>query len=353
MRKGFVVCFIMIAVFALSFLFESCSKDASIFNAQPIQFFIPSKTLPPQVPSPSDNQPTKAGVELGRFLFYDSILSVDYTISCGSCHHQSNAFSDPVRYSKGVDGTLGTRHAMALFNLAWDPTYFWDGRVSTLEEQALKPIEDPLEMKSDLNVVLKRLNNSAFYREKFFNAFGTTQITASYLAKALSQFERSIISANSKYDKFSRGEIQLDSVELEGRNLFTNEEKGDCTHCHSLGSLFSDFGFKNNGLDLVPSDSGRYKVTGFAGDIGKFKSPTLRNIALTAPYMHDGRFATLDKVLEHYNIGFKQSPTIDGNIAKHIKARMTIPETKAIIAFLKTLTDSTLLTNPAYSNPFK
>jgi cytochrome c peroxidase len=331
----------------------ACTKDGSISNSTRLNILIPKQSIPPTIPEPPDNLTTKEGVALGRFLFYDSILSTDYTLSCASCHQQANAFSDPVKYSKGVGGAVGVRHAMALFNLAWDPSYFWDGRVRTLEEQALKPIVDELEMQSNLDSVINRLNRSAFYRQLFFEAFGVTKVTSVELAKAIAQFERSIISGNSKYDLWARGEASLDNTELLGKSLFTDEQKGDCTHCHSLGSLFSDFGFKNNGLDAIPTDSGRYRVTGFAGDIGKFKSPTLRNIALTAPYMHDGRFATLDQVLAHYNIGFKASSTLDGNIAKHVKARMTIPETKAIIAFLQTLTDSSLINNPNYSNPFR
>jgi cytochrome c peroxidase len=350
LRQILVRCIVPVALCVFAY---ACKKDGTLGNTTRVILKVPDKSIPPNVPEPADNLTTAEGINLGRFLFYDSILSVDYTISCGSCHHQENAFSDPVKYSLGVDGTPGVRHAMALFNLAWDPSYFWDGRALSLEDQALKPITDHLEMKSNLDSVILRLNRSEFYRGLFFKAFGVTKITRTELAKAIAQFERSIISGNSRYDKWVRGEATLDSMEALGRSLYTDEQKGDCTHCHSLGSLFSNFGFKNNGLDAIPADSGRYRVSGFAGDIGKFKSPTLRNIALSAPYMHDGRFSTLEQVLQHYNIGFKASATLDGNISKQIKGRMTIPETKAIIAFLKTLTDSTLITNSAYSNPFK
>jgi cytochrome c peroxidase len=340
---------IMVAFVAL----YSCSKDGGFLKPKPYVLSLPAKSVPLNMPIPADNPLTEQGVQLGRLLFYDPILSIDSTISCSSCHHQEFAFSDGGnKYSKGVNGTLGIRHAMPLFNLGYDPSFFWDGRERSLEDQALKPIEDALEMKSSVDLVLKKLNALPRYKAAFFEAFGVVEITRSELAKAISQFERTIISGNSKYDKWIRGEATLDSMEMLGRNLFTDEAKGDCTHCHSLGSLFSDFNFKNNGLDVVPADSGRYYVTKLAADIGKFKSPSLRNIALTAPYMHDGRFATLDDVLKHYNIGFKNPPNLDVNMAKHVKARMTVPETKAIIAFLRTLTDSTLITNPAYSNPY-
>jgi cytochrome c peroxidase len=344
---------ISVAVIAALLSVYSCSKDANLPKPTPYFIQIPAKSIPLDLPIPASNPMTKEGVQLGRLLFYDPILSIDSTISCGSCHHQQFAFSDGGnKYSKGVGGTVGVRHAMPLFNLAYDPTYFWDGRARSLEEQALQPIEDPLEMKSSVDAVVAKLNKEPRYKAAFFSAFGVSKITRSELAKAISQFERSIISGNSKYDKWVRGEATLDSIEMMGRNLFTDEAKGDCTHCHSLGSLFSDFNFKNNGLDVIPADSGRYNVTKIAADIGKFKSPSLRNIALTAPYMHDGRFNTLDEVLKHYNIGFKNPVNLDVNMAKHVKARMTVPETKALIAFLNTLTDSVLISNPAYSNPY-
>jgi cytochrome c peroxidase len=344
---------IVAAILVTLVMVYSCTKDAGMPKPSPYFIQIPAKSIPLNLPIPADNPMTKEGVQLGRLLFYDPILSIDSTISCSSCHHQEFAFSDGGnKMSKGVGGTLGVRHAMPLFNLGYDPTFFWDGRTKSLEEQALQPIEDHLEMKSNVEAVVAKLNKEPRYKTAFFNAFGVFKITKAELAKAISQFERSIISGNSKYDKWVRGETTLDSMEMLGRNLFTDEKKGDCTHCHSLGSLFSDFNFKNNGLDVIPADSGRYNVTKLASDLGKFKSPSLRNVALTAPYMHDGRFATLDDVLKHYNIGFKNPVNLDVNMAKHVKARMTVPETKAIIAFLKTLTDSTLITNTAYSNPY-
>jgi cytochrome c peroxidase len=332
----------------------SCSKDASnAYSPTPYDLIIPA-SLPQDMAIPTDNPLTYEGVQLGRLLFYDPILSTDSSLSCASCHHQSNAFVDPVaRYSKGVGGTIGVRNSMALFNSGFATSMFWDGRLRTLEEQALEPIANPIEMKSSVAAALIKLNNSARYRQLFYRAFRSDTILAEHLAKAIAQFERTIISGQSKYDRYIAKQGSLDSIELEGLNLFLSEDKGDCAHCHVIGSTFTDFGFKNNGLQALVTDSGLYKVTGNPVDIAKFKTPTLRNIGLTAPYMHDGRLPTLRDVLDLYNINFNTAPNLDVNIAKHPKGRMTIPEVNAIIAFLHTLSDSSVVQNAALSNPYK
>jgi cytochrome c peroxidase len=331
----------------------ACTRDTSLLpKTLPFQVSYNKGSLPDVMPVPTYNPLTVQGVALGRRLFYDKILSANNTQACASCHKQENAFADGhTKFSIGIDGIIGDRNAMPLFNLAWAKTYFWDGRAKTLEEQALQPIENEIEMHAKLDDVLAKLNADTQYPQLFLNAFGSKLITRQNLAKAIAQFERTIISSNSYYDKWLKGEVQLSSTDSFGKILFDDQFKGDCTHCHTLGSTFSDFDFKNNGLDLVAVDSGKYKQTLLSDDIGKFKTPTLRNIALTSPYMHDGRFETLEGVLQHYNIGFHNPPNLDVNMEKGIKGRLTIPETKAIISFLKTLTDSSLLTNSAYSQP--
>jgi cytochrome c peroxidase len=331
----------------------ACTRDTGLIPSTiPFAVTYNKGSLPDVMPVPATNPLTVQGVALGRMLFYDKILSANNTQACASCHKQENAFTDAhTKYSIGIDGIAGDRNAMPLFNLAWAKTYFWEGRAKTLEEQALEPIENKIEMHAKLDDILAKLNADTQYPQLFFNAFGSKIITRQNLAKAIAQFERTIISDNSHYDKVTNGQAVLSSLDSFGKSLFDDPLKGDCTHCHTLGSTFTDFDFKNNGLDAIAIDSGRYYVTKLPSDVGKFKTPTLRNIALTAPYMHDGRFATLEAVMQHYNIGFHNTPNLDVNIGFGTKGRLTIPETKAIISFLKTLTDSSLITNPAYSKP--
>jgi cytochrome c peroxidase len=346
MKHSIVFLILLVAFFA-------CTRDTHVVkSATPYKLNYIKGTLPDDVPTPADNPLTNEGVALGRMLFYDKILSNNNTQACADCHKQENAFSDfHIPFSKGIDGISGNRNAMPLFNLAWANNYFWDGRTKTLEEQALEPIENKIEMHAKLDDVLAKLNADAQYPQLFLNAFGSKIITRQNLAKAISQFERIIISDNSYYDQTLTGAKKLAPIDSFGKALFTDQFKGDCTHCHSLGSTFTNYDFKNNGLEDIAIDSGRYYVTKLPSDIGKFKTPTLRNIELTAPYMHDGRFATLEAVMQHYNIGFHNPPNLDVNISLGTKGRMTIPETKAIISFLKTLTDSSLITNPAYGKP--
>jgi cytochrome c peroxidase len=347
MRKVYLLGLVIVATIF------SCTRDGMpLPQTTPYKIEYPLGTLPSTMQVPLNNPTTKEGVSLGRMLFYDNILSANNTQACASCHQQENAFTDKhTKFSKGIDNLEGNRNAMPLFNLGWSTTLFWDGRTKTLEEQALQPIENPIEMHAKLDDIIAKLNASAVYPNLFLKAFGNKIISKENLAKAIAQFERTLISANSQYDQWFMGKAKLSSIDSFGRSLFTDQFKGDCTHCHTLGSTFTDFAFKNNGLDAIAIDSGRYYVTKSVSDIGKFKTPSLRNIALTAPYMHDGRFATLDEVLTHYNIGFHNPPNLDVNMAMGVKGRMTIPETKAIISFLKTLTDSSFITNPAFAKP--
>jgi cytochrome c peroxidase len=351
---------ILLVGFGIAIVLIGCDKTKDIFQTTkttPYNLTISSGLSSNAFKVPADNPLTKEGVALGRMLFYDPILSADSTMSCATCHKQKFAFTDStVRFSKGIDGSLGNRNAMPLFNLAFDRSYFWDGRSASLEAQALKPIEDIREMKHSVSAVLIKLNASATYQQYFKDAFGPGPITATQLAKALSQFERIILSGDSKYDKYMRGEATLTTQEKLGFNLFEGSDpltQGDCIHCHAVGNTFTDYEFKNNGLDTIFTDLGRYEVTGLINDKGKFKTPTLRNIALTAPYMHDGRFKNLEEVMGHYNIQFhKNSADIDPVMASQAKDRLNKADRDAIIAFLKTLTDSVMLKNPEYSSPF-
>ncbi len=323
--------------------------------------------IPPQYPRmqiPPDNLLTEQGIELGRALFYDPILSVDSTISCASCHKQELAFTDGTAVSTGVFGRTGARSSMSLVNIGFvDNGLFWDGRARTLEEQALHPIVDQLEMGEIIENVVKKLRSSPFYQEKFRAAFGINnnlEITDQLLGKALAQFQRTIVSFNSKFDRYTRNEVFLEDDELDGYLLFFFEQTpiggrdAECSHCHVVGLFTGDY--KHNGLvsDAESAQNpGRQKVTGKNSDLGKFRSVTLRNIGLTAPYMHDGRFNTLEDVMNHYKSGGQPSTNRDALIENIIDHQLTQSEINKLISFLHTLTDSTVLTNPAFSDPFK
>lgn len=308
-----------------------------------------------EIPIPADNPLTEEGVALGRMLFYEKKLSADGTQSCATCHRQENAFSDPERFSKGIDGSLGTRNAMAIINLGWSEKMFWDGRRNTLEEQAHDPVVNPIEMKNENWVgVLQRLQNDSKYPKLFFEAFGTFQIDSSHVTKAIAQFERTLISFNSRFDRyyFEGDTTVFNEQEKRGLDVFLHS--GECNHCHSDALLTDNF-FRNNGLDEAPTDLGMGGITdGFAADNGKFKVTTLRNIAQTAPYMHDGRFATLEETVEHYNSGIKMnSPNIDESVplADGGGDLLTAEQKADLLAFLQTLTDESFLNNPNFSDP--
>lgn len=354
MKKN--IFYLLITFVAIIF---SCSKDPvitisnNVIDTPAVLFNLNTPVGFPKINIPASNLLTVEGIALGRKLFYDPILSLDNTQSCGSCHNQKFAFTDStLQFSKGITGEIGNRNAMPIMNLAWERAFFWDGGSATLEDQVIGPITNPIEMHETLPNVLRKLNADATYKKLFKRAFGSDSITTKQIMKAIAQFERTVISANSKYDKYVRGEVELTFDELKGMELIEDQTKGDCFHCHVLGSTFTDFDFKNNGLDSVFTDLGRYRVTLKETDKGKFKTPTLRNVELTAPYMHDGRFKTLEEVLEHYNTGFAEnSPNLDVNIALGKKGRMSETEKQQIIAFLKTLTDYDFINNPNFKKP--
>ena len=355
------------------------NSNGWVYNPTFFTLDIPQGFPPPNLPT--DNPFTREGVKLGRMLFYDPILSGDSTLSCAGCHNQSLAFTDDnKRFSVGIDGIEGPRNAMPIFNLAWSDKFFWDGRANNLEDQAQMPVEDPIEMHANWSDVLDKLRQHPDYPQLFYEAFEVEpeDLTSAYVGKALEQFMLTIISSDSKFDRFYRREFltnpqyELTALEREGMRVFVDLEGGDCFHCHgSPGTngvggniLFMDLDprlqFRNNGLSMANSpedyaDPGLGGITGNPVDYGKFKIPSLRNIELTAPYMHDGRFQTLEEVLDFYSTGVNQPYNVDAGMEfAHVGGvNMSQDEKDALLAFLRTLTDPELATNPDYSNPFE
>lgn len=305
--------------------------------------------------TPADNLITDAGATLGRVLFYDTRLSRNRTTACASCHHQDHGFADTTSFSTGFDGEKTERNAMSLsFGRFYQPgRFFWDERAETLEEQTLMPIQDPIEMGMTLEEAVARLEATGFYPDLFGDAFGTPDITSERMSRALSQFVRSIVAPNSRYDQeraYQGGRTgqplpNFTSQENRGLQLFFSEAR--CSECHGGDLQITDRPF-SNGLDTFPADRGvRF---------GIFKVGSLRNIELTAPYMHDGRFETLEEVVEHYNSEIQPSPALfvglrDTN-GRPVRLNLSEKERAAIVAFLKTLTDETLATDERWSNPF-
>lgn len=350
-------------------LITICSCTPDTFSPEepavydPTPYVLDTKHLPTPL-LPTDYPLTNQRVLLGRMLFHEGKLSRDGIQMCASCHKQPDAFSDISRFSIGVKGLPGTRQSMPIINLAWHRKgFFWDGRAPTLRDQALRPIQDTLEMDETLPNVVGKLSVMKNYRDQFTRAFGSDTITSDKIGIALEQFMITIVSADSKADKVARGEptFKFNEQEERGRLLFTQEfdptgkrKGGECFHCHSAPNFTNDR-FMNNGLDYDASftDLGRELVTSLASNRATFKVPTLRNIAVTAPYMHDGRFTTLEQVIDHYNSGVKQSSTVDPLLLYNLTPGLGLSsQDKAdLIAFLKTLTDATFLANPAHSKP--
>jgi cytochrome c peroxidase len=334
------------------------SKEEEIYTPIPYSLEIPvlfaDKLIAPIIPA--DNPLTQEGVALGKKLFFDTILSGDETQSCASCHDPKKSFTDQQRFSNGVNDNLGTRNAMPLFNLAWnfDERFAWDGKEFSLEKQALEPVSNPIEMHGNWENITKKLQNNLEYKDLFLRAFGTSIIDSTLVTKAIAQFERTLISGNSKFDKYLRGEINLTPEEQNGFDVFMDESKGDCFHCHGSDNnpIWSDNKFHNNGLDNVFVDLGLGKITGDPKDNGKFKSPSIRNLAFTAPYMHDGRFSTIEEVINHYSHGLVNSPTIDPLMKKVNQGgvQLSTQEKASLKAFLLTLTDEEFVNNPNFSN---
>ena len=311
--------------------------DCNYFSPTPYIIEIPYGF--PDMNIPTNNPMTVEGIALGKRLFKDPILSANNTQACIDCHIQASSFSDPNQFSTGIDNIQGIRNTSSLINLGWNTSFNWDGSSLTLEEQAFEPVTNPAEMHNTWKNVEKVLNSHNEYPYLFKEAFNINYIDSTHIVMAIAQFERTLISSNSKFDKYLNNEVQLTPSELNGYAIF-NTEKGDCFHCHGT-QMFMDNQFHNNGLDTEPFiDSGRAKVTGNADDYGKFKTPTLRNIEFSAPYMHDGRFLNLEEVIEHYNSGGNYSSTVDPLMKKiGIGLQLTNQEKNDLVAYLKTLSD--------------
>ena len=340
---------------ALMLLLVSCKVDPPFGNNDGHSHTHYNINVPAGLPTmiiPADNPLSVEGIALGRKLFYDKLLSANNTMSCASCHQFKNYFIDSGKqFSVGVDQVQGTRNSMPLFNLGYAKTFFWDGSSPSMEAQVIGPITNPIEMHETMPSVIAKIQADPAYPTMFKAAFGSDIVTGRSISQAIAQFERTLISANSKFDQWKRGEVAFTEQETRGLNVFLDLNKGDCTHCHSYGSTFTDFDFKNNGLDSIPIDKGRALVTKLATDEGKFKTPTLRNIEMTAPYMHDGRFQTLRECIDHYNTNFHYSSNLAPELRTIAKNRMTEQDIQDIIAFLKTLTDKEFITKSAFDKP--
>lgn len=353
---------LILVIITFLFITITCSKDEekAIYDATPYILNLNGDLPEPVIPA--DNLLTVAKVRLGRMLFYEKKLSKDLTQSCADCHLQKDAFTDIRAFSIGVEKLEGKRNAMPIFNLVYDANgFFWDGRAPLLRDQALKPIQDALEMNETLPNMVAKLQSDKTYTDQFVRAFGNDTVSSLKVSLALEQFMMTIVSHDSKYDKYLKGEVTYTPEELRGKDLFFNEPdpinniKGaECFHCHG-GYNFTNNEFLNNGLDEEANfkDLGRYNVTQNVTDKAKFKVPSLRNIALTGPYMHDSRFKTLDEVIDHYNANVKISSTTSDLLLHNLNGlNLSEQDKKDLIAFLITLSDFTYLNNPEYKNPF-
>jgi cytochrome c peroxidase len=363
-RDGDPIAIALVKNLAASFRVRKVTalSDAEIAIVDPKPLYLPEKFTPYQfqmsakfpVPDlPRDNPLTVERVDLGKKLFFDKRMSFNNRQSCADCHSPDKGFTDGRRLSRGAEGESGTRNAMALYNLAWKNTFFWDGRADSLRQQVLQPIQNPLEMHQTLTNLVVKLAGSTNddYPALFTAAFGSPEITTEKISLALENYLLTLTSFDSKFDHVMSGDEKFTPQEQRGFELFSTEydpRRGqygaDCFHCHG-GPLFQSQSFANNGLDDAFSDIGRAKVTGRSSDTGKFAVPSLRNVALTAPYMHDGRFQTLEEAVEHYCTGVKRSATLDPNLARHPDGGVPLSDDdkKALVAFLKTLTDENLL----------
>ena len=312
--------------------------------------------------TPLTNLTTDVGATLGRVLFYDKRLSTNQTVSCSSCHQQAHGFSDPRKFSVGFNGGLTGRNSMGLSQARWYQRrhFFWDERANTLEDQVLQPIQNAVEMGMTLDALTARLAAEPYYTNLFARTFGSTAVTSERISRALAQFVRSIVSVRSKYDTgLSNNFANFTAQENQGRQIFNGP--GGCAACHGTDNFVPGPALNNNGLEFPYVDLGVGGITGNAGDNGKFKVPSLRNLELTAPYMHDGRFATLEEVVEFYDHGVVDNPNLSPplrnppgtpNAGQPRRLNLTPDQKAALVAFLKTLTDPNLATDEKYSDPF-
>ncbi|MCB9251023.1 MAG: cytochrome-c peroxidase [Flavobacteriales bacterium] len=347
---------------AVLFTLEACMKDPeekiplSTASDEAYEFNLPPGFPPMDIPD--YNPTTKAGVALGKKLFFDPLLSGNNTQSCAGCHQQNAAFADSgIKFSRGSTGVLLQRNSMPLFNLGYAKLFFWDGKSKTLEEQVFHPVVSQNEMNQDPQKLSLELSAIPEYRSMFGSAFGSEEVNFDRISRALAQFMRTMISHSPK----SVDTGLLSAQELRGFYVFLDEQKGDCFHCHELGNFMTTFEFINNGLNLNSLvDAGLYNITGKGTDIGKFKTPSLLNLKYTAPYMHDGRFKTLREVIDFYDTGFQWHPitnlNLDPNLLKHfdkttqkpIPRKWSEQDKQDLIAFLLSLSDESFIRDPAF-----
>lgn len=347
MKKTFLAILLLgISVVTLSYGLGSCRK-----NDNPNNLTLLDQEIPEGFPNPAytfaDNPLTKEGFELGRKLFYDGRLSVDGAHPCSSCHQQIAAFGTYEHdRSHGVNNSHTLRNAPGLFNLAWQDKFHWDGEFNSLFNEAAQPINGDIEMGETFNGVIEKLQKDADYRNRFREVFHSEFIRPDFILKALAQFTGSMVSANSKYDRYKKGTASLSAEEEQGYQLF----QAHCNSCHKE-PLFTDYNFRNIGLpvDNFLNDYGRMRITKDAADSLKFKTPTLRNVYISSNYMHDGRFNTLAQCINHYRTGVQQSATLDPSLTNGIQ--LTDAEAINLALFLRTLTDSSLLNNSRFSKP--
>lgn len=385
--------FFLSLIFALISILISCTKNEieiseSVLNLPSTTYDYTTINLPAHLTTnvligvgqnaaidndntPISNPTTNNGATLGRVLFYDKKLSINNTISCASCHKQENGFSDNTKFSLGFSGGSTRRHSMSLINARWYKRgrFFWDERAATLEEQVLMPFQDPVEMGMTLTNVVDAVRSQTFYSDLFLSAFGTNEISSDRIAKALAQFVRSIVSVSSKYDA-GRQTVNIPTTnfsnftqsENNGKQLFfLPKSLGglSCVGCHSTEAFINpDAGATNNGLDLTSTtDLGVFEAIPNPNFLGTFKVPSLKNIELSAPYMHDGRFNTLEQVVEHYNSGVQNHPNLNSSLkdasGQPQRLNLTAQQKTDLVNFLKTLTDNNLTTDVKFSNPFR
>lgn len=353
--KKILLASILVTLLGLS----SCSPDPVPAIDESYTLIKPSHFPLPVIPT--DNPLTVTKIRLGRMLFYDKMLSDDQSVSCASCHKQENAFASNNRLDMKVHGGMTTRNGMPLFNMVFTPKFFWDNRTSTIEATCLDALKGEQDFK--ISFVKDRLFNKPNYKAYFQLAFGTDNPTEDMVTKALASFIRTMVSASSPVDQgIKEGNINkyLSPLASEGRIIYSTEE-GDCFHCHGDAQgapLMTDNIAHNNGLDSFNSwalfrDPGLGFVTGAQSDYGKFRTPSTRNLRYTAPYMHDGRIATIAGVLNHYNNGVKQNVNLDPNMKHPGGLRLTPDRIERLQAFLDALNDEKFITDTAFSDPFK
>ncbi|MFY0654282.1 MAG: cytochrome-c peroxidase [Cyclobacteriaceae bacterium] len=332
-------------VLGVSIFLLSCN---TAYDNTPVQLEYPNY-FPKPIPSPDRNPLTKQGIELGKKLFYDKSLSGSGKVSCASCHIQSLSFSDGKKVSSNNVSNINLeRNSPALINLAWINKLFWDGGVKNLESLPFAALTNPEEMDGNLNDIVVYINGDSSYQGAFKRAFNIDSISSAHIARAMAQFQRTLISTNSKYDNVQMGRASFSNDELKGQELFSS----NCSSCHTP-PLFTDNSFHNNGLDSdFPTKNadvraGRFRITLDSTDLGKFKTPTLRNLKFTGPFMHDGRFSTLDAVLKYYSNGVKMSGTLDPLV---LRIQLSEDDNILIRAFLNTLNDQDFLTSKEYGS---